>query len=96
MAGIHQRRHAPVWSRDGKELYFIGLGGSLMAVDVKTGPGGAFQSGAPKALFDSDIGAKLNTGFDVTNDGRFLIPVQAGQSRSSITVVVNWPSLMKK
>jgi len=67
-----------------------------MAVDVKTGPGGAFQGGAPKALFNPQIGVKLNTLFDVTNDGRFLIPVQAGQSRTSITVLVNWPSLLKK
>jgi eukaryotic-like serine/threonine-protein kinase len=86
----------PTWSRDGKELYFIGLDGSLMAADVKTGPGGAFQSGAPQALFDPHIGGNRFTWFDVAKDGRFLIPVQAGQSRSSITVLVNWPSLLKK
>jgi len=46
----------PAWSRDGKELYFIGLDGKLMAVDVKSGPGGGFEAGGPKALFDPHIG----------------------------------------
>jgi eukaryotic-like serine/threonine-protein kinase len=86
----------PVWSRDGKELYFIALDGKLMAVQVATGPGGAFQGGAPKALFDPHIAGDRTDTFDVAKDGRFLIPVVAGQSGGPITVVVNWPSLLKK
>ena len=67
-----------------------------MAVDVKTGPGGAFQGGAPKALFNPQIGVKLNTLFDVTNDGRFLIPAVLSHSGAVVTVLVNWPWLLKK
>ena len=86
----------PVWSRDGKELYFIGMDGKLMAVEVTSGPGGSFQAGPPKALFDPHIGGDRLGSFDVTKDGRFLIPAVAGQSGGPITVVVNWPSLLKK
>ncbi len=86
----------PVWSRNGKELYFIGTDGRLMAVDVGSERGGSFEVGAPKALFDPHIGGNEADGFDVTKDGRFLIPIAVEQSSSPINVVVNWPSLLKK
>jgi eukaryotic-like serine/threonine-protein kinase len=79
----------PVWSRDGKELYFIGADGKLMAVDVKSGPSGGFEAGTPKVLFDPHIGGDETSGFDVSKDGRFLIAV-VEQSGAPITVVVNW------
>jgi len=80
----------PIWSRDGKELYFIGLDGKLMAVVVTSGPVGSFEAGAPKALFDPHIGGGRTATFDVTKEGHFLIPVVVGQSAVPITVVVNW------
>lgn len=86
----------PRWSTDGKELYFIGLDGKLMEVDVSIGPGGTFQGSAPKALFDSHIAGDRFRGYDVAKEGRFLIPVVAGNSGAPITVVVNWPALLKK
>ena len=89
--GLH-----PVWSRDGKELYFIAADGKLMAADVKSGPGGSFQSGVPRALFDPHIGSNRTGTFGVTKDGRFLIPVVAGQSGGQITVVANWTAALNK
>ena len=86
----------PVWGRDGSELYFLGLGGRLMAVEVKGGSGGGFQAGTPTALFDPHIAAGVEGGLDVTKDGRFLIPSVAGQSQNPTTIVVNWPLLLKK
>jgi Tol biopolymer transport system component len=87
----------PVWSRDGKELYFIGADGKLMAVDVKGGPGGSFEVGAPKALFDPHFGGTVTDRFDVSKDGRFLIPaVAVEQSTAPITVVVNWTAGLNK
>jgi hypothetical protein len=47
------------------QSYFIGVDGKLMAVDVKSGPGGSFQAGAPKALFDFHIGGGATDRFDV-------------------------------
>jgi len=90
----------PVWSRDGKELFFIGADGKLTAVEVKGDvKGGAkFEAGASKALFDAHYGAGVNGWFDVTKDGRFLIPVQAEQAAAGVpmTVVVNWTAGLKK
>jgi serine/threonine protein kinase len=87
----------PVWSRDGRELYFIGLDGNLMAVEVKSGPGGSFEAGEPKALFDPHIAGNDVSGFDVAKDGRFLIPKIVGQSGGGpIKVVVNWTAGLEK
>jgi eukaryotic-like serine/threonine-protein kinase len=85
----------PVWSRDGKELYFIAADGKMMAVDVA---GGAkFQAGAPKPLFDSHFAGGNSPWYDVSKDGHFLIPVQIEQSAiAPMTVVVNWTAALKK
>ena len=83
-----------VWSRDGKELYFIGADGKMMAVEVKAGA--KFEAGVPKPLFDSHFSRGL-TWFDVGKDGRFLIPVRLEQSASApMTVVINWTAALKK
>jgi eukaryotic-like serine/threonine-protein kinase len=86
----------PVWSRDGKELYFIGLDGTLMAVEITSGPARTFQAGPPKALFDPHIGGDRLSTWDISKDRRLLIPVAVGQSSEPITVVANWTSALSK
>jgi len=83
----------PVWSRDGKELYFIGADQKMMAVEIKGGSN--FDRGAPVPLFDTRIGSDVL--FDVSKDGRFLIPVPADQSSSApVNVIVNWQAGLKR
>jgi hypothetical protein len=83
----------PVWSRDGKELYFISPDQMMMAVEIKGGAN--FDRGAPKPLFDVRIAA--GNWFDVSKDGRFLMPVPVAQSGAEpVNVVVNWQSALKK
>ena len=85
----------PVWSRDGAELYFIGPDRKMMAVRLKGGLN--FDHEAPQPLFDSRFVGGPNARFDVSNDGRFLVPAQAGPSASlSIMIVVNWPEALRK
>ena len=84
----------PIWSRDGRELFFIAADGKMMAVDVKES-GGRFSPGLPKALFDA--GLTPDAGYDVGKDGRFLIPRNVEQAASvPLTVVVNWTAGLKK
>ena len=40
----------PLWSRDGRELFFLGTDGRLMGVSVQTSP--AFVASSPKLLLD--------------------------------------------
>jgi hypothetical protein len=83
----------PVWSRDGKELFFIDADRKLMAVPVKAGP--KFEAGAPQPLFDTRVGADGR--YDVSKDGRFLIPTQIQQNVGApMTVVINWQAALKK
>jgi dipeptidyl aminopeptidase/acylaminoacyl peptidase len=86
---------SPIWSRDGKELFFLARDGKMMAAEVKSvaGKDGAtFERGVPKPLFDTH-----GWGFDVGKDGRFLIPVPVDQPGAApINVVINWPATLKK
>jgi hypothetical protein len=82
----------PVWSRDGKELFYIAPDRKMMAVEVKSGP--KFEAGTPTPLFTARL---AGVGFDVSKDRRFLIPIQAEQAASApMTVVINWQAGLKK
>ncbi len=83
----------PVWSRDGRELYFISADRKMMAVEVK-GDGKKFEASVPKPLFE----VRQSAQFDVSKDGRFLIhvPVEQAAANVPLTVVVNWQAALKK
>jgi serine/threonine protein kinase/Tol biopolymer transport system component len=83
----------PVWSRDGKELFFIGADQAMMSVEVK---GGAqFEASEPNTLFETRLGS--NPQFDVSKDGRFLIPTLPEQASSApISIVINWTAALNK
>jgi Tol biopolymer transport system component len=85
----------PLWSRDGKELYYFSPDNTVMAV-VVSAAGDAPKIGIPVALFKShprnfDYGI-----YDVTRDGRFLISSAADESTEPLTLIDNWPALLKK
>lgn len=83
----------PVWSRDGRELYFISADNKMMTVEVK-GSGAGFQAGVPKPLFSVPAPEQ----YDVSQDGRFLIHVPVNQNATGvpITVMKNWQAAIKK
>jgi Tol biopolymer transport system component len=84
---------SPVWSRDGKELFFRSASGKLMATSVRS-VGNKFDYDGAKPLFD--LPGTAGT-FDVSKDGRFLIPAPVEQSAGApITVVVNWLAGLKR
>jgi serine/threonine-protein kinase len=95
--------YSPVWSRDGKELYFISSG-RAMAVSVEVAP--AFRPGTPTVMFDLPpvyrSAALIGRQWDVAPDGgRFLIlnPGDAAaseQSASRMIVVLNWDEELKR
>jgi serine/threonine-protein kinase len=90
---------AAQWSRDGHELIFGTSGqlaytvGSIFSVDVQTSP--SFKAGTPRLLFSprQDL-----VGITATSDlKRFLaaVPVE-GSAPPSITVTMNWQTLLKR
>jgi Tol biopolymer transport system component len=83
----------PIWSKDGKELFFIGGDQKMMAVDVKTGA--SFEAGVPKSMFVTRLIGRF-TSFDVSKDGRFLIPTPIDVPTTPFTLLINWTSALRK
>jgi serine/threonine-protein kinase len=88
---------SPMWSRDGRELFYI-RGDDMMAVDVTTVP--SFKAGIPRLLFSGRyMGGPGVTGYDVSRDGkRFLRvqPVHPDPPDNQIRVVLNWQEELKQ
>jgi Tol biopolymer transport system component/predicted Ser/Thr protein kinase len=86
----------PTWSRDGRELFYLAPDRSLMAVSVKSAA--SFEAGIAKRLFEvpfANYGANTSR-FDVSRDGRFLMPVELDNgTRQAVSVVVNWTAGLK-
>jgi len=95
----------PMWRHDGKELFYLSRGNSasrgdkLMSVAVDTNAA-AFQAGIPKELFETQLIPLWywRNVYAASPDGqRFLMVVPAAEAKPQpITVVLNWPALVKK
>jgi hypothetical protein len=90
------------WNGNGKELFYVAPDGTVMSAEVSSN--GGFQSGTPKSLFKPK-GPTLHPGesfyWDASSDGKkFIFPVLSsagGVARPPrFTMVLNWPSLLKK
>jgi eukaryotic-like serine/threonine-protein kinase len=82
----------PRWGPDGKELYYIGLNGQMMAAPISV-TGAKLEPGTPVVLFQTRIvGGGVDRGprqYDVA-DGRFLINTVLDDLASPITLLQNW------
>jgi len=84
------------WRRDGKELFYIALDGTLMAVPVRlSGNGQALESGSPAPLFATHVGGPLQTNsrqpYMVAADGQqFLMNTITEEAGFPITILLNW------
>ena len=82
----------PRWSADGQTLYFVSLGGQLMAASVD-GKGSQFTVKDVKPLFPVNlfVGPRISAGYDVASDGkRFLINSAGEAERQRVVLVANW------
>jgi Tol biopolymer transport system component len=86
----------PRWRRDGKELFYLAPDRKLMVVTVKSGA--TFEADAPRTLFQTELNvAALRQSYAVSADGqRFLLNTSLETGSPSMTVVLNWPALLKK
>ena len=87
----------PAWRADGKELFYVTSGGTLMSVPIDATD--HFKAGVPQALFAFRLGAPtFNQVYAVTKDGkRFLVNARPQQSSAApLTVVLNWTAAIQK
>ena len=87
----------PVWSRDGRELFYVGLvngAPQLIAAQVETSP--QFRVVSRTALFDySDFEtATPHANYDVMPDGKSFLMVHLARA-SEFTYLQNWPALLQ-
>ena len=81
---------APVWSRDGRELFFA-KGDALFATAVSLG--GTFTSGAVRRLFSGPYSFdEVTVNYDVAPDGQhFLVPrSRVDSAPRQLELVLNW------
>jgi len=89
----------PQWSGN-TELLYLGADRTLMSVSLKPGP--SFAALPPVRLFATRMSVVRNAGFTrnqylVAKDGRILInQPPPGGAPPSMTMIVNWPSRLKK
>jgi serine/threonine-protein kinase len=91
----------PVWSHDGRELFYTSANNELMTVQVQTTP--TFTAGRPAKLFDWHfVPGNGYRAYDVSPDGRrFLMIKQTASDDVSVTspnivVVENWLDELKR
>jgi hypothetical protein len=102
---------APLWARNGREIFFMTpRGESMMAAAILESPGStAFRSGTPIKLFDArgyvaptgESNRPVGRTYDVSADGGFLMikDASAGErtpAPQSITVIQNWVEELKR
>ena len=91
----------PVWSADGRQIYYISSEQKMMSVPVS--PGTSFDAGMPVALFDAHV-RKYSLvlipvrQYAVTGDGsKFLLNRVVGEAGTRpMTLVQNWSSGLER
>ena len=86
-----QGGRAPVWSHDGRELFYH-IGDAVMAVAVQTDP--VFTAGNPQLLFEGTYLADAagHPRYDVSPDGRRFLMIRPGtpDENAGLVLVQNW------
>lgn len=90
----------PLWSRDGRELFFLDFSGAVMRVPVVAGT--VFAVGTPDKLFDAVsvlAGFPPGRNYDVAADRRFVMIkdryLDSTVRPIELTVVLNWVEAVK-
>jgi Tol biopolymer transport system component len=88
----------PLWRNDGRELFFLSLGGKLMAAETEVHDKQTLAVRVPRVLFDVPFQQDPHMNqYSVSGDGkRFLFEVPVYQGPEQFTVVLNWQAGLKK
>jgi serine/threonine protein kinase len=86
----------PRWRRDGGELFYLAPDRKVMAVTVKAGA--TFEADTPRPLFETTLDVtQFRQTYAISADGqRFLLNAAIETDAPPLTVVLNWPALLKR
>ena len=78
----------PLWSRDGRELYYRNGDNDMVAVEVLEGE--TFRTGRQEVLFNADDfwSNRFQRVYDVTADGRFVLLRRSGATVEEEVIIV--------
>jgi eukaryotic-like serine/threonine-protein kinase len=86
------RAQQPIWSRDGKEIFYRTEDGTIMSVAVKTTP--TFEPASPVPVVSAPQTLRnwsMGPTYDVSPDGRRFLMIKAPElDIRSLSVVQNW------
>jgi Tol biopolymer transport system component/predicted Ser/Thr protein kinase len=86
----------PKWAPDGSELFYVSPDNKLMRVGLKE-KGDSIEPSVPQELFTLPAPGTIMAPYDVAADGqRFLVLAGSETPPQPLTVIVNWPALVKK
>jgi dipeptidyl aminopeptidase/acylaminoacyl peptidase len=87
---------SPQWGPGSRELYYVSREDKLMAVDLKLGAE-TVEPSTPRELFALSLRSSAGPTYQASRDGqRFLVLTNAEVAAQPLTVIVNWPALLKK
>jgi hypothetical protein len=83
------------WPRGSHELFYLTSDGTVMAVAI--GTGATISPGTPSPVLKIIPSATDGFRYAVSNDGRRFLVINAsiGQASRDLSVVFNWPQLIK-
>ena len=88
----------PRWRRDGKELFFGGLGSSRLIAAAVSGKGPNFEVNGIRPLFDTNNMSPniASAQYDVTADGQRFLAITTGDAGTlPLTLVQNWTAELR-
>lgn len=86
-----------MWRADGKELFWIGLQGTVMAASITVTRDG-IQPGPPQALFQTPLEGGLSFAQPSPDGQRFLVlePASPVPQQPTMVLIQNWAARLKK
>ena len=85
----------PQWGAGGRELFYVSADYKLMAVSLMLRED-AVEPSVPRELFPLPV-SMIASPYEATRDGqRFLVLTSPEQASQLLTVIVNWPALLKR
>ena len=91
LAGAEDGTRGPLaWSRQGRALYFLGPGGTLLSVPVVTSPELRIGKPTPVPGAPAHIG-----GLEAADDGRLLLLYDDQSAAAPLTLVENWTARLQ-
>jgi serine/threonine protein kinase len=88
----------PRWRRDNSELFYLSMDNKITSAEI-TQQGSSLLIGKVQSLFQvNPVPSAGGSQYDVTGDGKKFVVASLSLSQASepLTLVVNWPALMKQ